>query len=175
MENTNKPQWLIDAENKIQKFEESKYGKMNNQQLAASIQGKSSNNWHKEGVYNPANTKGVKKTSLMKSKISHTLKNKKTANHIYVKCPNGFITTKPSAMVYCNARSLNYNECVTIKNFKIKDLYVHILNLLPFKFKTGDVDELGYHTAFTNFIKYCIENNLVINKNGRKGFYKKIV
>jgi hypothetical protein len=28
MENTNKPQWLIDAENEIKNFEESKYGKM---------------------------------------------------------------------------------------------------------------------------------------------------
>jgi hypothetical protein len=36
MENTNKPQWLIDAEKDIQEFEESKYGKMKQSQLDSS-------------------------------------------------------------------------------------------------------------------------------------------
>ena len=33
MENNNKPQWLIDAENEIKNFENSKFGKLNDKQF----------------------------------------------------------------------------------------------------------------------------------------------
>lgn len=40
MENTNKPQWLIDAENAINEFENSKYGKMNTKEFNISQRSK---------------------------------------------------------------------------------------------------------------------------------------
>lgn len=64
----------------------------------------------------PAN-KGVACKEETKKKISDKVKSQGGfggTNKIYVKCPDGKITTKPSSVLYCRNRGLNPNDCVII-------------------------------------------------------------
>jgi hypothetical protein len=80
MENTNKPQWLIDAEKDIQEFEDSKYGKMDNKEFlysqrqsnAASVSGK---NNVKNGIFGTKDSKANK--ALKESGWYESERNKK--------------------------------------------------------------------------------------------------
>lgn len=64
MENTNKPQWLIDAENEIQNFADSKYGKMTDGQIGLSL----------GGQYGGSKSKGKKqsKEAINNNRLSQT-------------------------------------------------------------------------------------------------------
>ena len=37
------------------------------------------------------------------------------ANSLYVKCPDGHVTTKPSSVTYCKNRGLDHNKCVVVE------------------------------------------------------------
>ena len=134
----NKPQWLIDAENEIKNFEESKHGKMTKHQISSSINGVNRNN-DKESQSNAAKKliKTLKDNGTYKEKQSNaakiananpnriikfaSLKTKenqsnasKAANTKNCMCPDGFITTPAYATKYCKKMGLDRTKCIKL-------------------------------------------------------------
>ena len=61
-------------------------------------------------------SKGIAKSEEQKRKISETLKGSdKSPNKVYVKCPDGKITTKPSSILYCRNRGFDPNDCIIVE------------------------------------------------------------
>ena len=140
MENTNKPQWLIDAENEIKNFEDSKYGKMNNGQLTRSINGKlvTSNSYlqskkgikggisimnkmKKQGTLKEYQSSAAKIANAKPERIEkfknlktkeHQTNAAKVANSKLLICPDGYVTTATSVTRYCKIRNLDFNNCI---------------------------------------------------------------
>jgi hypothetical protein len=77
----NKPQWLIDAETLITEFDQSKFGKMNNESLAKSLNasaGQQFRKWINENPDHQSNAGKIGGKSKSEAKIKHILEVRQT-------------------------------------------------------------------------------------------------
>jgi len=143
MKNMNKPQWLIDAENEIKSFEESKFGKMSNQEFKLSE--RQSNAGKSGGVISQQNIT-FEQRSLKSKKVNITLgaegkiKRAKKANDVLTPEQRTFRNKKGQETCRQNLFSL----------------YLDILNMLPNEFsKQQYVNVLKSFDKEPSFIYYC--------------------
>ena len=195
MENTNKPQWLIDAENEIKNFENSKYGKMSQKEFTKSEVGKhigeiAKKSGQLDAVRNPSI--GGKAAKLVNAQSKAGL----AAKLVNAQSKAGKVGGKIGGKKHVESGHLDnirkdaikasVNSRINKRLKLINDLYNNIATLEWFtlddvlqKYNINDESGIPLKDAsIFNYLKTTdlFESKLVKNSNGGKGkkYYKKI-